>query len=77
MKMTRELFEYLALAAQGDESECPPDIDVIWHQALAYHQAYKDYCLENFGVLIEHVASSPGPCQLLSFCALIIVLFIL
>jgi hypothetical protein len=60
MEMTRELFDYLARAAQGDESECPPAIDVVWHACLAQPQAYEAMCLETFGAVVEHVVNRPG-----------------
>jgi hypothetical protein len=63
MVITKDLFEFLARAAQGDESECPPAIDADWHAALAYPQAYVKYCLENFGVVIEHITNRPGLCK--------------
>lgn len=72
MEMTTELFAYLSRAAQGDESECPPEIDVIWHEALAYPQAYDAYCLHHFGVLIDHVTDSPGLCKAQAHCRAVV-----
>ena len=63
MEMTRELYAYLARAAQGDESDCPPEIDVYWHGCLAQPQEYKEFCLRHFGAVIEHVTNKPGPCH--------------
>jgi hypothetical protein len=63
MEMTAELFEYLAQAAAGVESECPPAIDAEWHAWLAHPEAYATYCRTRLGVLIEHVVGPPAPCK--------------
>ena len=63
MVIIAELHAYLARAAEGDASECPPEIDVIWHAALAYPQAYQEYCLQNYGVIIDHITTRPGECH--------------
>jgi hypothetical protein len=63
MQITKELSAYLSRAAQGDESECPPDVDAVWHACLAYPQAYEEYCLKTFGVIIDHVTDRPAPCR--------------
>lgn len=62
MNMTAELAAYLARAAAGDESDCPPEIDETWHACLAYPQAYEGYCLDTFGVVIDHVIDDAGKC---------------
>jgi hypothetical protein len=63
MVVTRDLFEFLARAAQGDESECPPHIDVDWHACLEHPQEYQAFCLNSFGVILEHVVNTPAPCR--------------
>ena len=68
MIMSPELFQYLARAAQGDDSECPPEIDAVWHACLAYPQTYEAYCLEHFGVVIDHISSRPDECHSLGPC---------
>jgi hypothetical protein len=72
MVITPELFTYLSRAAHGDESECPPAIDADWHAALAYPQAYDKYCLENFGVVIEHLTNRPGLCKAKAHCRAVV-----
>ena len=68
MLITQDLHEYLARAADGYETDCPPDIDVVWHAALESPEAYEAYCLENFGVVIDYVVDSPGKCYAKAHC---------
>ena len=68
MELTRELIAYLANAAQGDQSDCPPEIDVQWHACLAHPQEYEDFCLKTFGCVIDHIAHRPGRCYARTRC---------
>jgi hypothetical protein len=63
MELPAELVEYLTHAAHGEESDCPPDVDVYWHACLANPQEYEAWCLEFFGVVLEHVVDKPGECH--------------
>jgi hypothetical protein len=68
MKMTPELLDYLTRAADGDESECPPDVDEVWHACLAHHQEYEEFCRKSFGLLVEHVVNKPRECHARRLC---------
>jgi hypothetical protein len=68
MEMPAELVAYLSRVAHGDESVCPPNIDVVWHACLADPQWYQAWCLANLGVIVEHVVARPGPCHARVLC---------
>ena len=58
----RELVEFLGRAAAGDESNCPSELDPLWHRWLAFPNAYRAFCVRRFGTVVEHVIDEAGKC---------------